>query len=172
MKQQENKSKSLENIREQAIQTIDFSTGLFASKSTLTTSVITYDKEVLTKYHGNVLQSDSMIAIRRSELTDAHDNLQLLKDMIKRREYTWSVNVQREDALKEEIRTLKDDKQVLDSMVKMKDIELKAVRNMKSQNPLEQQDNINNMKRIIGKLSKRLRYVDYLLYILIYPSDN
>ncbi|KAI4465778.1 hypothetical protein MML48_3g00005095 [Holotrichia oblita] len=157
MKHQEAKTKSLENICEQASQTTSWNTGSFVSKATGTISVITCDKESLTKYHGNILQTDSMIAIKRSELSDAHDNLRLLKEMIKKREYTWSVNAQREEALKEEIRTLQEDKQALDTLVRMKDIELKALRNLKGQNPTEQQDNMVNMKRIIGKLSKRLR---------------
>lgn len=157
MKQQESKSRSFADICEQASQTTSWNTGSFVSKATGTINVVTCDKESLTKYHGNVLQTDSMIAIKRSELSDAHDNLQLLKEMIRKREYTWSVNAQREEALKEEIRSLQEDKQALDTMVRMKDIELKALRNLKGQNPTEQQDNMTNMKRIIGKLSKRLR---------------
>ncbi|GJQ69814.1 hypothetical protein Trydic_g22368 [Trypoxylus dichotomus] len=162
MKQQECKSLTLGNICEQACQTIDFSTGKFESKAVATTSIFTCDQECLTKYHGNAIQSDSMIAIRRSELTDAHENLQLLKDMIKKREYTWSVNVQREESMKEQIRTLEEEKQSLETLVRMKDVELKAMKNMKSQNPVEQQDNVNNMKRIIGKLSQRLRELEKL----------
>ncbi|KRT78786.1 hypothetical protein AMK59_7963, partial [Oryctes borbonicus] len=161
MKQQECKSSTLD-VCEQACQTVDYGTGQFESKAVATMSTFSCDKECLTKYHGNVLQSDSMIAIRRSELTDAHENLQLLKDMIKTREFTWSVNVQREESMKEQIRLLEEEKRSLDTVVRMKDVELKAMKNMKSQNPIEQQDNVNNMKRIIGKLSQRLRDLEKL----------
>ncbi|XP_022905526.1 uncharacterized protein [Onthophagus taurus] len=107
------------------------------------------------------VKQDSVVALNRSQIDDAQQNLQILKEMIMNREEAWTVSKRVEAEIRSELQALQTQKATLEEIICIKDNEIETLRSIHMK-PSIREELFDDLIKIVTKMDRRMRDLEKL----------